>query len=149
MGMTLRYLFASLHLIALAIGIAAVYGRWRALRRVKTASDLLPVFHNDNWYGIAVLLWLVTGLVRAFGGLEKGTDYYLHSHWFIGKMGLFLIVFLLEIYPMMTLIRWRRSLKRGGLVELGRTKVLARITLIELPLLVMMVFMATAMARGL
>jgi putative membrane protein len=81
--------------------------------------------------------------------LEKGTDYYLGSHWFLGKMGLFVIVFLLEIYPMITLIRWRRSLKKGGLVELGLVPTLARLTLIELPLLVMMVFMAAAMARGL
>ena len=147
--MMTRYVFAVLHLLALAIGIAAVYGRWRALRRVKTAADLAPVFHADNWYGIAVIIWLVTGLARAFAGLEKGTDYYLGSHWFIGKMGLFLIVFLIEIYPMTTFIRWRKALKKGGLIELGRTPTLARLTLIELPLLILMVFMASAMARGL
>ena len=147
--MSLKYLFAALHLVALAIGIAAVYGRWRALRRVKSTVDLPDVFHADNWYGIAVLIWLITGLMRAFGGMEKGTDYYLGSHWFLGKMALFVIVFLLEIYPMITLIRWRRSLKKGGLVELGLVPALARLTLIELPLLIVMVFMAAAMARGL
>ena len=147
--MSLKFLFAALHLLALAIGIAAVYGRWRALRRVKSTVDLPDVFHADNWYGIAVLIWLATGLMRAFGGMEKGTDYYLGSHWFLGKMGLFVIVFLLEIYPMITLIRWRRSLKKGGLVELGLVPALARLTLIELPLLIVMVFMAAAMARGL
>jgi putative membrane protein len=147
--MTLRYLFAVLHLLALAIGIAAVYGRWRALRKVKGTADLAPVFHADNWYGIAVVIWLASGLVRAFAGLEKGTDHYLGSHWFLGKMGLFVIVFLLEVYPMVTLIRWRTALKKGGVIDLSRTPLLARLTMIELPLLVLMVFMAAAMARGL
>ena len=74
--MTARYIFAVLHLLALAIGIAAVHGRWRALQKVKGTADLAAVFHADNWYGIAVIIWLVTGLTRAFAGLEKGTEYY-------------------------------------------------------------------------
>src|SRR4030095_14662832 len=98
-----RFWFAVIHLWALAIGIAAAYSRWRALKRVKSTTDLAPVFFADNWYGIAFLLWVTTGLVRAFGGMEKGTDYYLESHWFIGKMGLLGIVLALEIMPMVTL----------------------------------------------
>ena len=147
--MMLRYSFAVSHLLALTIGIAALYGRWRALRNVNGNADLAAVFHADNWYGIAVVIWLVTGLARAFAGLEKGTEYYLGSHWFIGKMGLFTIVFLLELYPMITLIRWRRALKKGGEVDLGKAPMLARFTLAELPLLILIVCMAVAMARAL
>ncbi|MBK8339986.1 MAG: DUF2214 family protein [Flavobacteriales bacterium] len=147
--MMLRYSFAVLHLLALAIGIAAVYGRWRALRKVKGNADMAAVFHADNWYGVATIIWLVTGLVRAFAGLEKGTEYYLGSHWFLGKMGLFVIVFLLEIYPMVMLIRWRTALKKGTAIDVGSAPLLARLTLAELPLLILMVCMATAMARGL
>ena len=146
--MTLRYLFAAFHLIALAIGIAAVHGRWRALKRVKSTTDLADVFHADNWYGIAVLVWVGTGLVRAFGGLEKGTAHYVENTWFLWKMGLFCLVFLLELYPIILLIKWRRSLKRGGAIDLGRAPVLAWLTLLEIPLLLAMVFLATAMARG-
>lgn len=147
--MTLRFWLAVLHLIALAIGIAAVYARWRALKRTKSTTDLADVFTADNWYGLAVIIWLVTGLVRAFGGYEKTTEYYLESHWFLGKMTLFVIVFLLELYPMITLIRWRRARKQGGLIDLGKAPMLARLTLAELPLLILMVVMAAAMARGL
>ena len=81
--------------------------------------------------------------------MEKGTAFYLENHWFIGKMGLFVMVFLLEIYPMVMLIRWRKALKKGGLIDLGKTKLLTRLTLAELPLLILMVCMASAMARGL
>jgi hypothetical protein len=47
--MMVRYLFATFHLITLATGIAAAYGRWRALQRVKSTTDLPAVFHADNW----------------------------------------------------------------------------------------------------
>jgi putative membrane protein len=147
--MTLRFWAAVFHLLALAIGIAAVHGRWRALRKLKSTADLPDVFRTDNWYGIAVLIWLVTGLLRAFAGLEKGTHYYLASHWFLGKMTLFVVVFLLELYPMITLIRWRIARKKGGLIDLGKAPLLTRFTLAELPLLLLMVLMAVAMARGL
>ena len=146
--MTLRYLLATFHLLILAIGIAAVYARWRALRGVRSAEGTASVFHADNWYGVAAIGWVVTGLWRAFGGLEKGTDHYLENHWFIGKMGLFALVFLLELYPMITLIRWRRSIKRGGSLDLTSAPLLARLTALQLPLLVLMVFVATALARG-
>jgi putative membrane protein len=146
--MLLRYSIAVLHLFALAIGLAAVYARWRALRGLKDAHGLAPVLHADNWYGVAAVLWVVTGLLRAFGGLEKGTAYYLESHWFMGKLGLFATVGALEVLPMVVLVRWRIALKRGQPVDLRKAPLLAMLTLFELPLLVLIVLMAAAMARG-
>lgn len=147
--LSLRYLLAVSHLFALAIGIAAVYARGRALRRVRSTTDLPAVFHTDNWYGLAALLWIATGLWRAFGGMEKGTDYYLGSHWFIGKLTLFGLVLLLELKPMITLIRWRMALRKGAAVDLRVAPMLARLTFLQVPLLLLMVLMAAAMARGL
>lgn len=146
---TPRFWFAVIHLWALSIGIAAAYARWRSLKKVKSTADLATVFLADNWYGVAFLLWVVTGLFRAFGGLEKGTDHYLGSHWFIGKMGLLGVVLALEIMPMVTLMRWRWALKKGGLIDLGKAAIMARLTLLELPLLMLIVLLAAAMARGL
>src|SRR3546814_12900469 len=56
---------------------------------------------------------LATGLLRAFAGLEKGTDFYLASHLFWLKMALFVAIVLLEIRPMLTFMRWR-AVVRGG-----------------------------------
>lgn len=147
--MTLRYLIATVHLLLLAIGFAAVHARWRALRNLHGSEGLRAVFMADNWYGIAAVGWVATGLWRAFGGLEKGTEHYLESHWFLGKMGLFGLVFLLEVWPMITLVRWRLTLRRGAAPDLSNAPVLAQLTLLQLPLLAAMVAMATALARGL
>lgn len=147
--MSLSYLLATLHLLILAIGIAAVYARWRALRSVRTVVDLPAVLLADNWYGLAAMGWVITGLWRAFGRLEKGSEFYLGSHWFIGKMGLFALEFLLELLPMITLVRWRIDRRKGRPLALNRSPLLARLTLAQIPLLVLMVGMATAMARGL
>jgi putative membrane protein len=147
--MELRYLIAVLHLLALAIGIAAVYARGRALRRVGTEADAGAVFHADNWYGVAAVLWVATGLWRAFGGLEKGTAHYVESPLFLGKMGLFGLVLLLELWPMVALVRWRMQRRRGVPMRLGQAPLLAWLSFAQLPLYLGMVLLAAALARGL
>lgn len=147
--MTLRYLLATVHLLLLGIGFAAVHARWRSLRGLRSAEDLKPVMQADNWYGVAALGWVATGLWRAFGGLEKGTEHYLESPWFMGKRAVFGLVFLLELLPMITLVQWRLARRKGSMPDVGRAPLLAHLTLLQLPLLLLMAAMATALARGL
>ncbi|MDH3497682.1 MAG: DUF2214 family protein [Gemmatimonadota bacterium] len=147
--MTLRWLIASIHLIALAIGVAAIFARARALRRARDPADLPAVFQADNLWGVAAVLWVATGLWRAFGGIEKGTAYYLGNPLFHAKLGLFVVVALLEIRPMVSLVRWRRAATGGTPVDLGLAKLFARISDVQLGLVLGMVFLATAIARGL
>lgn len=146
--MLLRWIIASIHLLALGIGLGAVWVRARRLGKLKDVAELPPVFRADSFWGISALLWISTGLWRAFGGLEKGTDYYLQSHAFHVKMGLLVIVLLLEIWPMMTLVKWRISSGRSQPIELSPTRAMARISYMQAALIVAMVFAATAMARG-
>lgn len=146
--MTLSTLFAALHLLTLGIGYGFAWMRGRALANVKTKADLANVFFADNMYGIAALLWVATGLWRAFGGLEKGTDYYLSNHVFWLKMILFTILFAIEIYPMATLIKWRMNLKKERDFSLQPASLLSKLTYAEVGLLTIMVFTAVLMARG-
>jgi putative membrane protein len=81
--------------------------------------------------------------------LEKGSDYYLASHTFWTKMALLGAILLLELRPMVTLIRWRQSLKRGTQIDFSIAPQLARTSRVQLLLLAAMVIAATAMARGL
>ena len=146
--MTLRWLIASLHLLALPLGLAAVWTRSRALDAVQRTQDVRRVFVADNLWGLAAIIWIATGLFRVLAGLEKSTSYYLHDRVFYVKMGLLLVILLLEIWPMVTLIRWRVATGRGSPVGLAVAPALARISRIQAGIVVLMVFAATALARG-
>jgi len=146
--MTTRLLLASLHLLALGIGLGAVFARARALREPLGDSGLSRVFFTDNLWALAAVLWLTTGLVRAFGGFEKDTAYYLATPLFHLKITLFLVVFLLELWPMVTLVRWRRRRRRGEPVDTAAAETIARISYVQTAIVVGMVFVASAMARG-
>ena len=98
----------------------------------------------DNVWGIAALIWLGTGLMRAFGGLEKGTAYYLASPAFALKMALFLGILVLEAWPMFTLIRWRM----GRAVDPDGLRTLIRLNDAEVVLITILPFVAAWMARG-
>lgn len=146
--MTLRWLLASLHLLAFGLGLGAIFARGRALAAARTVSDLRPVFLADNLWGIAAALWLGTGLWRLLGGLEKSTGYYLEHPLLHAKLGLFLLIIVLELWPMVALIRWRRSARRSVAVDLTRAPLFARISYVQLALLLPILFLATAVARG-
>jgi putative membrane protein len=64
-------------------------------------------------------------------------------------MGLFLAIVALEIRPMLTLMRWRQARRRGTRVDTSAAPALFQVNHIQLGLAVVMVFVASAMARGL
>lgn len=150
--MLLRWLLAVAHLLALGIGLGAIWARARGLRAVARANDLqllTRVFSADNWWGVAAVLWLVTGLWRLFAGTEKAPSYYYANHVFWTKMILFGTVFLLELAPMISLIQWRLALRHGVQPDLSRASRWASISSVQVVLVILLVFAATAMARGL
>jgi len=71
--MVIRWVLAASHLLALGIGLGAVWARGRALRNQLDGTGLRRVFYADTWWGIAAMVWIGTGLVRAFAGFEKGS----------------------------------------------------------------------------
>lgn len=144
----MRWLLASIHLLALGIGLGAVWVRAQALRGTLDPEGLRRVFRADAWWGIAALLWIATGAFRLLGGYEKGVFYYFQNHMFLAKMGLFGAVFLLEMWPMGALIRWRAELARGRTPDTRAAGTLATLSTIEAALIVAIVLAATAMARG-
>jgi putative membrane protein len=146
--MTLRVVLAYLHLLTLGIGFYSIWTRANALKKLTDKGGLPEVFRADNFWGLAAGLWIATGLWRAFGGLEKGTDYYVHNAAFLIKMSLFLLVFAIELKPMIILIRWRTKNKKGEAIDFSQARQLAFMSHIQLGLLAIIIFFATAMARG-
>jgi putative membrane protein len=144
----IRWIVAAVHLLALGLGLGAVWARGRALRGELDAAGLRRVFYADSWWGAAAGVWIATSLLRAFAGLEKGSAYYLHNHLFWAKMGLLVLILLLEIGPMVTLIRWRIALARGVPVDTYLAGRFAGISFLQAGLVMLMVLAATGMARG-
>jgi putative membrane protein len=146
---TLRWVLATLHLLALGIGLGAVWARGRTLRSELDSRALQRALRADAWWGGAAALWIGTGLWRLLAGTEKSTGYYLQNHVFLTKMGLLLLILALEVWPVLTLTRWRRDVAAGKALDLGAAPAVSRISLVQTGLVVLMVFAATAMARGL
>src|SRR3989442_3600632 len=63
-------------------------------------------------------------------------------------MGLLATILVLELGPMLALIRWRVAVARGGAPDTGAASRFARISVVQAILVVLMVLAATAMARG-
>jgi putative membrane protein len=147
----LRLALAALHLIALGLGLGAVVARGSALRRLDAPDALRRAFLFDAQWGIAAILWISTGLWRWLGATEKATAYYNQNHLFYSKMGLLALVLALEVWPMVTLMRWRVALGRGAPVAVAQPRTaqrIATISHIQAALIVLMVVLAVAMARG-
>ena len=151
----LRLALAVLHLLALGIGLGAVWARARALGGPLDGAAVRRAFAADSWWGVAAGVWLATGLWRLFAGTEKATEYYLRNGAFHVKMGLFVLILALEMWPMVTLVRWRMAARASGAgraAELapyaGRARRIATISYVQVGLVVLMVTAAVAMAHG-
>ena len=140
--------FSALHLLALALGLPSVFLRGRALAGPLDGAGLRRLFAADSVWGMAAGLWLATGAMRAFGGLEKGSQFYLSSPLFWAKMGLLAAVLLLELWPMATLIGWRIARGRGRTVDTRVSRALYAVNQLQVALVVALVFTASFMARG-
>jgi putative membrane protein len=153
--MYLSALLSSLHILGVALAFIGIRSRIIALRKTqKGHSEVLPVlFRADNTWGIAAMLLIATGLIRAFSGYEKGSAFYLRNTAFYIKVGVFALIFALEILPMMTLIRWRISGAKGRPVGpdelMKKSGTMRTISLVQAVLLVGLLFVAPIMARGL
>ena len=139
---------SALHLLALALGLPSIFLRSRALRGKLDEAGLSRLFATDTIWGIAAGLWLVSGALRAFTNAEKGSQFYLASRFFELKMLLFLVILLLEIWPMVTFIRWRIQRRKDQMPNTQAAPRFYVISLIQTGLIVLMVFVAAFMARG-
>ncbi len=144
----MRWALAAIHLLGLGIGLGSVWARSRALREPLDAPDIRRVLTADSWWALAALLWIGTGLLRAFAGFEKGAAYYLANHLFLTKMGLLLLIIALEIRPIIVLTGWRRAMARGLLPDTRHARRFARTSVLQAILVLLMVVAATGMARG-
>jgi len=145
--MIVAALLSAIHLLTLALGAGAIFTRGRALGRPLDDAGWKKLLATDNAWGLAALLWIASGLGRVFAG-GKDPSFYVRNGFFWIKMGLFALVFLLEIAPMVTFIRVRIARGRGAPLPAVPVSTLRRINAIELALVIVIVVVAAFMARG-
>jgi putative membrane protein len=142
-------LFAFLHHLCAFTLVSALAIEFALIRGELTLSSARRLQVTDLVLGIAAGALLIVGLLRVFF-FEKGAEYYFHSHAFLTKLTLFIVLGLLSIIPTMEFLSWRGALKAGQVPAIGAKKLRLVTGVIhgELFAVVIIVLCAAIMARG-
>ncbi len=141
--------FAYIHYLSFMICFAALALERKLLKISPDRQETITMVIIDVIYGIAGIALLVSGILRVlyFG---QGTQFYTHNPIFWWKVGVFIVVGTLSLYPTITYILWSIPLTKGELPEVG-SNIVARLKLIlniELVGFACIPIFATLMARG-
>src|SRR5690242_13754728 len=142
-------LFAFLHHLCAFALVGALAIEFALIRQELTLASARRLLTTDMVYGIAAGALLIIGLLRVFF-FEKGAAYYFHSHAFLLKLSLFIVVGLLSVIPTMEFLSWRGAVSKSQVPAIEAKK-LRRITGIihtELAAIVVILLCAAIMARG-
>ena len=142
-------LFAFLHHLCAFTLVAAVAIEFTLVRQELTVASARRLQVTDAVLGIAAGALLVIGLLRVFY-FEKGASYYFHSHAFLTKFALFIIIGLLSIIPTLEFLSWRGAIKAGQVpvVDAGKLRRVSAVIHAELAAIVVILLCAAIMARG-
>jgi putative membrane protein len=140
-------LLSAIHMLTLALGLGGIFARGRAMSRPLDEDGWKRLLAADNAWGVAALLWIASGLGRIFFGGKEPAFYWSNGFFWV-KLALFGLVFALELAPMTTFIRVRRARSQRAEIPRFPIDIYRRINAVELALVVVIVFVATLMARG-
>ena len=142
-------LFAFLHHLCAFTLVAAVAIEFTLVRQELTLASARRLQVTDVVLGVAAGALLVIGLLRVFY-FEKGANYYFHSHAFLTKFALFIIIGLLSIIPTLEFLSWRGAIKAGQVpvVDAGKLRRVSAVIHAELAAIVVILLCAAIMARG-
>jgi putative membrane protein len=147
--MVVHVITAYLHFLGIMMLMATLLAEHVILQPNMTRLHLQRLAITDLIYGIAAVIVLITGVLR-FAYFGKGIPFYLGNPLFYIKVGVFLLVALISIYPTMTFLSWRKMLQQDTLPEVDTRRVtrLRYLVRLELGLLLAIPLLAVLMARG-
>ena len=134
----------------LIFGLAAVLiAEMILVRPQMSAADAAKVARIDIAFGVLAGLILLVGFGRVYFGL-KGPEYYWSNTFFHAKLGAFLLVGLLSIWPTVRFIRWRASIRRDPafIPPLAEVEKARRFIHLELVVFFLIPVFAALVARG-
>jgi putative membrane protein len=140
---------AYVHYLSFMLCFGALVLERRLIQPNPNRKDATLMVITDVVYGMAALALLVSGILRVlyFG---QGSEFYTQNPLFWWKVGLYLSVGGLSLYPTVTYILWAIPLRKGELPQVSKAlaKRLAWILNIELVGFALIPLLATLMARG-
>ena len=140
---------AYVHYLSFMLCFAALVVERRLIRPDPDRRTATVMVITDVIYGMAALALLVSGILRVlyFG---QGSEFYTSNPLFWWKVGLYLSVGGLSLYPTITYVLWAIPLRKGELPKVSEALAsrLGWIINIELVGFALIPLMATLMARG-
>jgi putative membrane protein len=140
---------AYVHYLSFMLCFGALVLERRLIRPNPDRRDATLMVITDVVYGVAALALLLSGIARVlhFG---QGTAFYTENPLFWWKVGTYLAVGSLSLYPTITYILWAIPLRKGELPQVSEALAnrLRWILNIELVGFAAIPLLATLMARG-
>lgn len=148
--MALDAVLAYFHYIAIFLLFAFLTTQAMLLRQPLDERLIRLIGRVDLWYFGSAIAALVTGFLRAGLG-AKGADFYFGAWPIYAKLGLYLLVAVVSVYPTLAFVRWRRALDhdpawRPDAAEQARQR---KLVMLELHVAALIPAVAVVMARGL
>ena len=144
-----RALVAYGHYLSFMVCFAALVLERRLIRPQPDRRDAILMVITDIVYGLAALGVLGTGILRVlyFG---QGSAFYTENPLFWWKVGAYMAVGTLSLYPTITYILWAIPLRKGELPLVGESLAtrLKWILNIEILGFALIPLLAALMARG-
>lgn len=138
-------LFRYLHLLSLFIMVGSVIAQQFLLKKTMNRKDIRVISKTDLVYGISSIVVVALGLTLWFG-VGKPAEFYSRNHLFLTKVGLFVLVGLLSIYPTLFYRNKRKTLKENENTAVpGMVRLVVRL---ELIILLLIPLLAVLMAAG-
>lgn len=136
-------LFRSLHFIAIIALAGALVVENLAVERQISGDDARNLARVDAVYGVSAVLVLFFGLALWLW-VGKPAEFYSGNPLFQIKLGLFVLVALLSVYPTVFLLRHRNSMADSIAVPVA----VIRLVRLELVVLALIPILAFLVARG-
>ncbi len=147
--MTLEAVLAYLHILAILTMVVFISSE-AALCRVQwlNAAVVERLARVDMVYGIAAVAVLATGFARTWWGI-KGTVWYWTNPLLHVKLALFIIIGVISIFPTLTYVRWRKTLRSSGSLpaeaDIRKTR---KLVMIQAHIIAVIPLVAVFFARG-
>jgi putative membrane protein len=138
-----------LHFIGIMVMMGTLITEHVILKPDISLNNLKSLGIIDLIYGISAVIVLITGLLRWFV-VGKGAEFYTKNPIFHTKLTLFVVIFVLSIFPTIKFIKWSRQARRGQKPNLSEKLVKRQLMFIRIQLLLLAVLplLAVMIARG-